>query len=69
MGYGSYVLISQMILIFLMEMRERQPLQRGIIFVKTMAIKGLFSIRNYHKCLIQLFPLHLKTYVMGLQPL
>ena len=28
-----------------------------------------FSILNHHKCLRQLFPIHLNTYVMGLRPL
>ena len=28
----------------------------------------MFSIGNHHKCLGQVFPLHLNTYVMGLRP-
>ena len=28
----------------------------------------VFSIWNHHKCLSQLFPLHLNTHVMGLRP-
>ena len=34
-----------------------------------METKGLFSISNDHQCLIQLFPIHLNTYDMGLWPL
>ena len=33
-----------------------------------MEIKGFFSIWNHHKCLSKLFPLHLKTYAVGLWP-
>ena len=42
---------------------------KAYINIYTMATKGLFSIWNNHKCLSYLFPLHLNTYVMGLQPL
>ena len=34
-----------------------------------MEIKGFISIYYHHKCLIQLFLIHLNTYVMGLRPL
>ena len=38
-----------------------------IFFIKTLATKGFVSIWYHHKCLIQLFPIHLNTYVMGLR--
>ena len=38
-------------------------------FIKTLATKGFISIWYHHKCLIQLFSIHLNTYVMGLRPL
>ena len=50
----------------------------GIIFIldalnefmkKTSQPKVLFSIWNHHKCLSQLFLVHLNTYVMGQRPL
>ena len=31
--------------------------------------QSVFSILNHHKCLIQLFQIHLNTYAMGLRPL
>ena len=34
-----------------------------------METKGFLLIGNHHKCLSQLFLLHLNTYVMGLRPL
>ena len=34
-----------------------------------METEVIFSICNHHKCLIQVFPIHLNTYVMGLRPL
>ena len=37
--------------------------------LKTMETKGFISISYHHKCLIQLFLIHLNTYVMGLRPL
>ena len=37
-------------------------------FVKIIATKEFFSIRNHHKCLSYLFLIHLNTYVMGLRP-
>ena len=40
-----------------------------IFFIKTLETKGFISIWYHHKCLIQLFPIHLNTYVMGLRPL
>ena len=33
--------------------------------MKTMRAKGLFSILNQHKCVSQVLPIHLNTYVMG----
>ena len=38
-------------------------------FCKPMETKGVFSTWNHDKCLSQLFPLHLYTYVMGLRRL
>ena len=32
-------------------------------------VNHFFSILNHHKCLSQLFPIHLNTYVMGIRPL
>ena len=37
------------------------------IFIKHMETKGLFSIWNHHKCLSQLFLIHLNTYVTDLR--
>ena len=30
-----------------------------------METEGFYQIRNHNKCLSQLFPIHLNTYVMG----
>ena len=37
--------------------------------MKSLEAKGFFSVWNHHKCLIQVFPIHLNTYDMGLRPL
>ena len=34
-----------------------------------METSGFYSIGNHHKCLSQLFPIHLNTYVIRLRPL
>ena len=46
-----------------------KPLKRWIFVIKTLETKGFISIWNHHKRLIQLFPIYLNTYVMGLRPL
>ena len=40
-----------------------------IFFMKTLEAKGVFSVWNYHKGLIQVFPIPLNTYVLGIRPL
>ena len=49
-------------------MKFTWPLQRWKNCIKTLENKGFISIWNHHKCLIQLFPIHLNTYVMSLRP-
>ena len=39
------------------------------IFAKILETKWFLLILNHQKCLIQVFPIHLNTYVMGLRPL
>ena len=53
---------------FLFE-RKILTLEAMIFFKKTSEIKAFISIWYQHKCLIQLFLIHLNTYVMGLRPL
>ena len=43
------------------------PWSAELFCKKNIATKGFFSIWNHHKCLSQLFPIHLNTYVMGLR--
>ena len=39
------------------------------VYLQLHGDRKVFSIRNYHKSLSLLFPLHLNTYVLGLRPL
>ena len=41
----------------------------GFFYLSKELNLGSYSISNYYKCFSQLFPFHLNTYVMGLQPL
>ena len=39
------------------------------LFYENLGDQRVFSLWNHHKCLSQLFPINLNTYVMGLRPL
>ena len=45
------------------------PYNAALFLYKLWWPTDFFSIRNHHKCLSELFPLHLNTCVMGLRPL